>query len=149
MIGWTGERVQHLDLPVYSTQKLTTDCVTFFGPTIGSDDEHYLHTNMHYSNVLPKDVTLRVKHLRFYSDPVTLRFLQRTAFMIIRILDRDMLILPCRILEIGQGYLSREFRVPLVLTSEASFLVILQMNECPKRNGLVTAIFEGITTRPM
>lgn len=150
MIGWTGDRKeQRLDVPVYSTQALNSDGMIFFGSTVGSDEGHYHKTNMHASHVLPHGVELRVKYLRFYSDPITLKFLQRAAFMIVRIIDRDMLILPCRILDIGEGYLSRQFKVPLILGAEQSFMVILRMNEQTKRKSLVTAIFEGMMIRPL
>jgi hypothetical protein len=150
MIGWTGDRKeQHLDAPIYSTQQLDANDTVFFGSTVGSEEGHYHKTNMHVPHVLPHGVELRVRYLRFYSDPTTLKFLQRTAFMIVRIIDRDMLILPCRILDVGEGYLSRQFRVPLILGAEQSFMVILRMNEQTKRKSLVTAIFEGMMIRPL
>lgn len=149
MIGWTGDRMtQQLDAPVYSTQKLDSNDTIFFGTTVGEDNAHYLNTNMHMSHMLPEGVQLNARYLRFYSDPLTLKYLQRAAFVIVRVVDRDMLILPCRVLDASDGCLSRKFLVPLVLESTRSFMVILRMNEPTKRNVLITAIFEGITTRP-
>lgn len=140
--------MREIDMPVYSTQSLNSDGMVFFGKTVGQDEGHYHNTNMHYSHMMPPGVELRVRYLRFYSDPTTLKLLQRVAFTIVRIVERDMLILPCRLLDVGEGYLSRQFRVPLILNSLQSFIVVLQMNEPTKRKAFITAVFEGMMTRP-